>query len=297
LQYLEELWPDDPESIEALQLWFGYCLTPDTRQHKLLALIGAKRSGKTTIGRVMRAMVGKDSAAAPTLSSLASQFGLWPLVGKTLAVIGDARLSGRQDAAIIVERLLSITGEDAITIDRKCLPLITMTFPTRLVILSNEIPRLADASGTLASRMIVLRLARSWYGKEDKTLVDALMSELPGILWWAIQGWQRLQELGALLQPESAAGLMAQMQESASPVGTFVRDECRRDPEETVSRADLYAAYREWCEEHGHKRVLDEAGFGRDLRAAVPELGDSQHRVLGKPVRYYAGLALLKAGY
>jgi putative DNA primase/helicase len=52
--------------------------------------------------------------------------------------------------------LLSITGEDTIIIDRKFREAWTGRLQARFPILSNELPCLADASGALASRFIVL---------------------------------------------------------------------------------------------------------------------------------------------
>jgi hypothetical protein len=56
-------------------------------------------------------VIGRPNVASPTLSSLAGTFGLWPLDGKRLGVVADARLSGRADGVAVVERLLSFTGE------------------------------------------------------------------------------------------------------------------------------------------------------------------------------------------
>ena len=52
LEFINQLWANDPQSIEALQDWMGYLLTLDTRQQKIFFLIGPKRSGKGTIARV-----------------------------------------------------------------------------------------------------------------------------------------------------------------------------------------------------------------------------------------------------
>src|SRR5690606_33425381 len=100
--------PDDPEAIQTLQEWFGYVLTPWTALQKMLLLVGPKRSGKGTIGRILSAMLGAHNVAGPTLSSIGMNFGLSPLLGKLLAIISDARMSGRVDQAIVTERLLSI---------------------------------------------------------------------------------------------------------------------------------------------------------------------------------------------
>jgi putative DNA primase/helicase len=192
LRFLKLLWPDDGQSRRILQEIFGYALTADTSQQKAFLVIGPKRSGKGTIGRVLARLVGIANAAAPTLASLGMNFGLAPLIGKRLAIISDARLGSRADQQIIVERLLSITGEDALTIDRKFLPAWTGRLQCRFLVLTNEIPQIADASGALVSRFVVLILRESFYGREDHNLSSRLLGELPGILHWSLKGLERL---------------------------------------------------------------------------------------------------------
>ena len=113
LDFLGCLWPDDAGSIALLQEWMGYCLTVDTRLQKILLVVGPRRSGKGTIARVLRQLVGEGNVVAPTLASLGKDFGLWPLLDKSVAIISDARLGKRTDTSVVVERLLSISGEDA----------------------------------------------------------------------------------------------------------------------------------------------------------------------------------------
>jgi putative DNA primase/helicase len=204
LDFLRQIWPDDPESIEVLQDWFGSALTPDTSLQKILLLVGPPRSGKGTIARVLRGVVGEANAAGPSLGSLGSGFGRQPLIGKPLAIISDARLSGRTDTAVVTERLLNVSGEDAVTIDRKHLTPVTMKLPTRFVFIVNELPRLGDASGALARRFIILRMRRSWIGQEDHALTARLLGELPSIFLWAVEGWRRLRDRGRFVQPRSA---------------------------------------------------------------------------------------------
>jgi len=278
LAFLKLLWPDDPQSIATLQEWFGYMLTPDTRQQKILMLIGPKRSGKGTIARVLRGLVGNDNTAAPTLSGLGANFGLWPLLGKTVAIISDARLSGRTDAAVVTERLLSISGEDAQTIDRKNLALVTTKLTSRFVIISNELPRLNDSSGALSSRMILLRLTESFYGREEKKLTEILLAELPAILLWAIEGWRRLQERGHFAQPDAGKDLLGELEDLSSPVGAFVRERCQVGPAHREATSDLFTAWKTWCADNGRKEPGTEATFGRDLRAAVPSIRRVQPR-------------------
>jgi putative DNA primase/helicase len=59
---------------------------------------------------------------------------------------------------------------------------VTTKLPTRLMILSNELPKIYDPSGALANRMIILRLTRSFLGKEDPKLTDKQATVLPALV-------------------------------------------------------------------------------------------------------------------
>jgi putative DNA primase/helicase len=290
---VHQLWPADPESVAALQEWFGYLLVPDVSQHKILLLVGPTRCGKGTIARVLEALIGKANCAEPTLSDLGTQFGLAPLVGKLVAIIADARMSGRSDMAQIAENLLSVSGEDTRTINRKYKDSLSIRLSTRFVMLANGIPKLVDESGALANRFIILKLTENFLGREDHTLTTRLLGELPGILLWAIEGWKRLRERGYFLQPQSAQGIVDLLHDSTSPISAFIRDECVLGPEYSVGIADLYNAWRNWCLAKGREKYAgDEHTFGRKLNEAVPRLSQGQHREDGKRSRHYNGIAL-----
>jgi putative DNA primase/helicase len=292
LRFLKQLWPDDPESIAVLQEIFAYLLLPDTRQQKAFLIVGPKRSGKGTIARIKRALLGEANVCAPTLAGLSTNFGLQPLIGKLLAIISDARLSGRADQAAIAERLLAISGEDAITVDRKHLPSWTGKLPTRFLILTNELPRIADTSGALAARFVVLTLERSFYGEEDPHLTERLLTELPGIFAWALDGWDRLTERGHFVQPAASADAIREMEDLGSPISAFIRDRCRVEPGRSVECKALYEAWRSWCQSEGRDHAGTAQTFGRDLRAAVPGLRVTQPRTDGGRFRLYEGIDL-----
>ena len=291
--FLNQLWPNDLESISVLQQWFGYCLTNDTRHQKILLVIGPKRSGKGTIGNVLRALVGTENVAGPTFSSLATQFGLQSLLGKTVAIIPDGRLSNRLDTGIIVERLLSISGEDSLTVDRKHREALTTKLKTRFTIFSNELPPLADVSGAIASRMVVLQLVQSFYGNEDRGLVDKLYSELPGILLWAAEGWKQLRHQGRFREPATASDLRLHLDELSSPTMAFIEECCHVGPGCSVPHDKLFVAYQQWCQNQGRRDVEAKSTFGKNLRAALPSVVSKQISVSGKKQREYVGIALL----
>lgn len=292
LRFLGSLWPEDPASIDTLQEMFGYLLTGDTRQQKVFLLVGPKRSGKGTIARIMTALLGRDNVCGPTLASLGQNFGLAPLIGMQAAIIADARLGARADQVAVAERLLSISGEDSITIDRKFLPAWTGRLSARFVILTNELPRLTDASGALASRFIVLSMSESFYGREDHGLFDRLREELPGILNWSIEGWERLQARGRFQQPASANEAVQELEDLASPILAFLRQRCRVAPGLSVSCDTLFGAWINWNADQGRDHPAHKQTFGRDLRAAIPRIRVVQRRKAKGVVRFYEGVTL-----
>ncbi|MEV6680877.1 phage/plasmid primase, P4 family [Streptomyces erythrochromogenes] len=289
--FLHKLWPDDPSSITALQEWFGYVLSGRTDQQKILLLKGPTRSGKGTIARVLKKLVGENNLAGPSLSGLGSNFGLASLIGKPLAVIADARLSGNDTN--VVERLLTISGEDTIDIDRKFRDAWTGKLPTRLVILTNELPHFGDASGVIARRFIVLNMTVSWLGKEETDLDDRLAAEIPGILNWALEGLARLERTGRITQPESSKESITLMQDTASPTSAFVRERCTTGPDCSVPVDTLWAIWREWAEDNGVKSTGTKQLFGRNLLSVVPQLHRARPRdAYGRQVPTYTGITL-----
>ncbi len=285
LAFLRELWGDDEESIATLQEEMGYLVGGDTRQQKIFLLVGPKRSGKGTIGRVLTGLLGHHNVAAPTLAGLATNFGLAPLIGRPLALVSDARLSNKADNSIVVERLLSVSGEDSITIDRKYRDPWTGRLPARFLVLTNELPRPTNRSGALSSRFVLLILNQTFYGREDPTLTDQLLTEATGILSWSLGGLDRLTQRGYFTQPATGADAMRQLEDLASPVAAFIREHCRVAADASATVDELWSAWRSWCETD-NRHPGTKAVFGRDLRSAVPTLKRVRHRAIGRQASY-----------
>jgi putative DNA primase/helicase len=292
--FLEQLWGDDRDQVALLAEWFGYVVSGRTNLHKILLMVGPTRGGKGAIGRVLGALIGPANVAAPTLSSLSGDFGCAPLIGKPLALIADARLNSRS-SSVVVERLLSISGEDTITVNRKYREQWTGKLPTRFMLISNELPQLGDASAAIAGRFITLLLTQTWLGREDPDLEPALHRELPGILNWALDGLERLTSNGRFTVPESTRTAYVALQDLASPTRAFLRERCLTGPDHAVPVETLWKAWRSWAEDNGHGKGGTHQVFGRDLRAALPQLRVARTggHESAERVRRYVGVALL----
>jgi putative DNA primase/helicase len=192
----------------------------------------------------------------------------------------------------VVERLLSISGEDTLTVNRKYRDQWTGKLPSRLHVISNELPQLGDASAAIVGRIVLLPLSLSWLGKEDHDLEPRLHAELPGILNWALDGLQRLTDNeNRFTRVASAEEAIVLMRDLASPVAAFVRERCKVGPNCEIEVDALYGAYKVWAENNGHAKTAKET-FGRNLRAAIPSVRRTRPRDGDERRHVYVGISL-----
>ena len=298
-QFLDELWSSDSETRDALQEFFGLALTDETRFQKGFILVGPARSGKGTIARMLRNLLGAKNYCGPSLNQLSQPFGLESFIGKKIAVVPDARTDGRTNRTAVTERLLSVIGEDPQDINRKNKGYWSGVLRTRVMILSNELPDFKDDTGVIATRFIILQMHTSFLGREDPDLEDKLRGEQSGILNWALAGWQRLAARGKFLAPGNGA-LNEELAGMASSIKAFVCERCELGADHRVEIGTLYASYREWCFSSGvtYADRLPSNLFSGKLRSAFPgQIDDARPRVNNPGrKRMYVGIRLRRPG-
>ncbi|SKJ56731.1 bacteriophage protein [Mycobacteroides abscessus subsp. abscessus] len=290
LAFTQSVWGDDMESINLLQEWFGHIVSGSLKHQKLLLLIGAQRAGKGTILKLLVKLVGKRNRAPLTMDALGRQFGLQNAIGKTLGIVGDARQDGRAPA-LLIERLLMISAGDDIEVDRKRIDPWEGQLAMRLVIASNEVPRLRDGSGALANRFLILNFEKSMLGKEDKDLDDKLAAEMSAIFNWALAGLDRLNEQRRFSDPEAGQEERELLEDLASPIGAFVRDYVQVAAEYSENKDLMFHAWEKWCEHFKHE-AGSKIGFTKALKSKVPSLRTRSRGKDGERHRPYFGVRL-----
>jgi putative DNA primase/helicase len=280
LAFLAQMWANDQQSIDCLQEVFGYLVESKNEQQKAFLIVTPPRGGKGTIARVLEHLK-RGNVAKPTLKDFTQPYGLEHLIGKSLAIIADARMDARNDdATFAVERILSITGGDKPAIPRKFKTHYEPGLDTVFVILANELPMLPDTSGALPNRFIPLRTFVSFLGREDPMLFqEKLKPELSGILNWALDGLERLEERGHFVLPDTSADLLEEFAALSNPLARFYADRVTLIPVAQwpekfesyvqgylVDKTVLYNEYVHWCKANErHPKHYDH--FFRDVGA------------------------------
>ena len=174
-QWLNEVFPGDPETQECIEEQLGYGMTNDVKFHKAFLWIGRKgREGKGTLAHILEKLTA-SFAALSFNDWLKSEYSSEVLLGKKVGCFPDVRLKegkwwgqssydkGGLDHAS-KELALKISGGDPVTIRRKWKSVAWEgVLPLKLYLLSNAIPVFNDTN--LASRFIHIAFNVSFRGK------------------------------------------------------------------------------------------------------------------------------------
>ncbi|SKR87171.1 bacteriophage protein [Mycobacteroides abscessus subsp. abscessus] len=155
-------------------------LDPSRTPSKALFLFGPSRSGKSTILRLAKALVGGEEAvSALTLQQLADDhFAAAELFGKPINVCPDLPRNHVSDVSVFKR----VTGDDPITANRKYGAMFTFRANSLFLMSANTIPTVAgDDISAYLNRVVPVVFPKTYAGKEDSTIEDAMMTELPGI--------------------------------------------------------------------------------------------------------------------
>jgi putative DNA primase/helicase len=284
---LFDQWKYDAETIHTIHEILGYLLTPDNRMQKIFLWIGPSRSGRGTIRITLENLVGLENIGTTSAASLGRPFGLAPLLNKTVAIMGDARTGDSHDMAVMLDRILRISGGDPVDVDRKNRDsLCGVQMNLRFNIFSNEMPNLRDPAMANVARYLIVKATREIPPEDrDPDLAKKIVaSELPAILNLALEGRKRLYARGRFIQPAAANDLIEIGKELASPYRAFIEDCYEMDPKHHEKKLDVFECWKDWAAQqnivpgslpHFARNLL--AAFQGVIKTARP--GGGQDRV------------------
>ena len=255
----------------------GYTLSGLTTEQCLFFLHGRGANGKSTFVETVMALLGdlghKARAQVLMLSERERVSNeVAALAGRRLVVTSELSDGGRLDEGLVKD----LTGGD--TMSARFLYGEPFTFrPTfKLWLYGNHKPTIAGTDDGIWRRVRLIPFTVQIPEKErDATLPAKLRAELPGLLTWALRGWQDFQRHG-LGTPAAVTQATAEYRSESDVMGIFLEERCRLHDGATAEAGKLYAAYCEWATENGLRpmsnvrfaKSLSERGFAKDKNTA-----------------------------
>lgn len=283
-KFLAEIFNGDQDVIAFAQRWFGYCITGDISEHKMLFHVGGGGNGKSTLMDLLRFVLGPDYySTAPgnllTLEVKGASPELADLLGRRMITIAETEESLEMREGLVKQ----ITGGDPI----KARMLYKSHFeflPThKLQVFTNFRPQIKGQDFAIWRRILLLDYPNS-YGDAiqvargeaqllgDPKLEKALQSEAPGVLRWLVEGARAWYE-SRLEPPAVVLDTTAKYRTEQDRPRQFAIERLEADPSARTALAgaaeSVYPAYRGWCSGMGY-HPLSRTRFQNEMLRVIP---------------------------
>lgn len=300
-----------------LQEFMGYVFVPGNPRQKLMLNIGEGNDGKTQYLEVLARMVGEANISAQGLEAFdpRQQFGLEPLLGKLVNVVGDANDLDRVGEGTLKQ----IVGGDMISVNRKNKSVVNVRLGVKFVMLANQLPPFRDRSEGIWRRLLIVKWEHPIKSFEvvEEFAKKLVTEEAAGIFNWALAGFHRVTKLGFT----SGAIMKANVDEARRKVQkeqnffdealeVAVTAEGLFDENIHTLGDDIVGAYKDWALKNNQKKglygdnLLDEMrrwikkhyplAMERIEEGARSSKGFRRRHGSGKRLYYYVGVALRK---
>ena len=264
----------DPDDREMLLQYAGYCLTRDTRQQKFLILNGEGGTGKSTVIRMIEAMIGSENISNISLSELTQRFASYGLLGKLLNSCADLEVQALEDTST----LKKVLGEDTLRGEAKGKDSFSFKSYAKLIFSTNELPVIkAEKTNGFYRRLLILPMNRvPEVARSD--FYDQLSAEIGYFIRISVQALSRMYKRGTLAESRHSAEAVDRLRMDSDTVEAFLNDKCERVRGERVERGYLYQMYSDYCYE-SDRTSLTRNNFFRSLRIkGFPEIRSASGR-------------------
>lgn len=253
LKFLSELLDED--DILTLQEYLGYCLTATNRGQSMLLIIGKGGEGKSRISAVMQEMFGANLNMGNINKLESDKFNAANLEYKLLFIDDDIKMEALGSTNMIKT---IVTCEGTMELERKRMQPFQGIVYARLLCLGNgTLKALHDKSMGFYRRQIIIQTKNKPVNRvDDPYLKDKLIKEIPGILFWCVEGLMRLVKNNYKFTiSDKSKNLKAQHMEDDNSVKAFFESEgyIEFKPDEKCSTLVLYKVYSRWCHDNAIK--------------------------------------------
>ena len=277
----------DREVINLFEEMVGYMLIKNCRFRKGFLFYGDGSNGKSTILNLLKKFIGEANCSTIEMEKLSDKFKTAELENKLVNIGDDINRKDITDTGLLKKLF---TGE-SVTVERKNGHPFTMRSYAKQIFSCNEIPRIADKSHGMYSRLILIPFIATFSSTdedfdpfiEDKITTDEALSYL---LNMGLRGLRRLLANNDFTYPEVVKKALENYKTDNSTVLTWIVEEnigTKMLTSNTTAR--LFSDFKDWCNRNDikygssirtfHKEIEQKYNFKR-IRVRGSENGDNR---------------------
>jgi len=290
--FLHRIMQGNQNLTRFLQRLAGMCMTGSVSEQYLFIAHGAGANGKSVMLDTLSELLGDYAGEAPPDLFVVRRSEEHPteiadLCGKRL-VVGSETEEGRSLRTQLLKRL---TGNSRIKARFMRQDYFEFTRTHKLILVTNNRPKVTENTCAVWRRIrlvpfsVVIPAA-----EQDKTLVEKLKSEWPGILNWALSGCLEWQHEG-LQFPAEVMGATDNYQQEQDVLAEFIDECCTLSPHAFITRKNLFSTYQNWANTVHDRFPLERTALYERIRRREG-IREEQKRINGCPERGYSGIGL-----
>lgn len=272
-----------------IQRVIGYCLTADVSEQMLAFAYGMGANGKSTLIKVLLAMLGKDYAtqAAPELLLTGDRHPAELADLRGLRFVAAIEVEdGKRMAEGLVKQM---TGGDVLKARFMRENFFSFEPTFKLLLAANHKPTIRGTDHAIWRRIRMIPFTVTIPDDEkDPHLSDKLRDELPGILAWAVRGCLAWQQNG-LTPPAEVTAATQEYRDEMDVLARWLEERTLQQVGVETQAKYLHADYMVWCRDN-NEFALNTTRFGRAL-AERPGIDKYKHP--SSKVIFYTGIGLL----
>ena len=254
-----------PGQVGDLEESVSVMLDPSRTPSKAVFLFGVSRSGKSTFLNLLQGIAGSRNTSGVDLHQLSDdKFAAANLYGKMLNACADLSSEHVRDTSLFKR----VTGDDVVNANRKYGQQFAFTNGAMFAFSANTLPTVNETSRAYVERIKPFHFPLTFAGREDPTVGDRLMAELPGILVRWVEAWQRRNARGRYGPTDPR--VMRRFETSSNRVALWVSRMARVHPDargrlvgpdQGSGKQALYDAFRVWLEGEGGAAAMKRSAF------------------------------------
>jgi putative DNA primase/helicase len=248
-KFISEFCCGDEELVRFLQLWFGYCCSGYTVEHKAAIFFGFGQNGKSVLLEIIKYVLSQFATTTPADTLLQRRSDQTNDIAALEGVRFVSAIETDEGQALAEGRVKSLTGGDEIVCRKLFEEFRTFTPKFKLSLATNAKPRVLGTDNGIWRRLLLIP-CRAEVTNPDRQLFEKLKAEAPGILNWLVEGFQAWQAEGLVI-PDCIKQATADYRQESDIVGRFLEES--PPPYSPIKSSELYKKFCQWTEEQGQK--------------------------------------------
>jgi len=273
-QFLKEVLENE-EDFKTIQELIGFCLVRDYTYERAFMFFGAHgRNGKSKLLELITRFIGVENVSGVSLQDIEKDsFAISNLHNKLVNISADLS----KEALSNTGNFKSLTGRDTVSANRKFKERLDFINYAKMIYASNELPRIYTISDAFWQRWTLIQFPNRFLSEKEYNaltpeekenarignpkLINEITeeNELNGLLNFAIEGLERLEQKRDFSQSKLARDTKKTWERLSNSVASFIEDKIETDWDSYIIKSDFLKEYQHYCKTHKISVLSDKA--------------------------------------